>query len=316
MTRYDDLLASVGNTPLVGLPRLSPSADVRLWAKLEDRNPTGSIKDRPALRMIEEAEKDGRLRPGCTILEPTSGNTGISLAMAAKLKGYRLVCVMPENTSEERRQLLRMWGAEIVSSPAAGGSNEAVRVARRLAAEHPDWVMLYQYGNEANTRAHYQTTGPELLADLPSVTHFVAGLGTTGTLMGVGRYLREHVPGVAIVAAEPRYGELVYGLRNVDEGFVPELYDPSLLTTRFSVSSADALRRTRELLDSEGIFAGISTGAALHAALAMAAKAQAAGDRADIAFIVADGGWKYLSTGAYSGTLEEAEARLEGQLWA
>ena len=316
MARFDSLLDALGDTPLVGMPRLSPSDRVRLWAKLEDHNPTGSIKDRAAISMIEAAEKEGKLKPGDTILEPTSGNTGISLAMAAKLKGYRLVCVMPENTSEERRQLLRMWGAEIVSSPAAGGSNEAVRVARRLADEHPDWVMLYQYGNEANARAHYQTTGPELLADLPSITHFVAGLGTTGTLMGVGRYLREHVPGVAIVAAEPRYGELVYGLRNVDEGFVPELYDPSVLTTRFSVSSADALRRTRELLDSEGIFAGISTGAALHAALAMAAKAQAAGDRADIAFIVADGGWKYLSTGAYSGTLEEAEARLEGQLWA
>ncbi|MGZ4456382.1 MAG: PLP-dependent cysteine synthase family protein, partial [Nocardioides sp.] len=176
MTRYDTLLASVGNTPLVGLPRLSPSPDVRLWAKLEDRNPTGSIKDRPALKMIEEAEKDGTLRPGCTILEPTSGNTGISLAMAAKLKGYRIVCVMPENTSEERRQLLRMWGAEIISSPAAGGSNEAVRVAKKVAAEHPDWVMLYQYGNAANALAHEEGTGPELLADLPSITHFVAGL--------------------------------------------------------------------------------------------------------------------------------------------
>jgi cysteine synthase B len=176
--------------------------------------------------------------------------------------------------------------------------------------------MLYQYGNEANARAHYATTGPELLADLPGITHFVAGLGTTGTLMGVGRYLREQVPGVVIVAAEPRYGELVYGLRNVDEGFVPELYDPSVLTTRFSVSANDALRRTRELLDAEGIFAGISTGCALHAALAMAAKARQAGQRADIAFIVADAGWKYLSTGAYSGTLEEAEERLEGQLWA
>src|SRR5215510_1762354 len=174
--RYDDLLASVGHTPLVGLPRLSPSPDVRLWAKLEDRNPTGSIKDRAALAMIAHAEKDGRLRPGCTILEPTSGNTGISLAMAAKLKGYRLVCVMPENTSEERRLLLRMWGAEIFSSPAAGGSNEAVRVAKGMASEHPDWVMLYQYGNEANALAHYETTGPELLEDLPTITHFVAGL--------------------------------------------------------------------------------------------------------------------------------------------
>ena len=220
---------------------------MRLWAKLEDRNPTGSVKDRAAFFMVAQAEKDGLLSPGSTILEPTSGNTGISLAMVAKLRGYRLIVVMPENTSEERRQLLRMYGAEIIGSPAAGGSNEAVRVAKQIAAEHPDWVMLYQYGNEANVRAHYETTGPEILTDLPEITHFVAGLGTTGTLMGVGRYLREHKPDVKIVAAEPRYGELVYGLRNVDEGFVPELYDESVLTTRFSVSSADALRRTREL---------------------------------------------------------------------
>ncbi|MFI7640873.1 PLP-dependent cysteine synthase family protein [Nonomuraea sp. NPDC049400] len=314
--RFDSLIDSVGRTPLVGLPRLSPSADVRIWAKLEDHNPTGSIKDRPALWMIQEAEKDGRLTPGCTILEPTSGNTGISLAMSAKLKGYKLICVMPENTSEERRQLLRMWGAEIISSPAAGGSNEAVRVAKELSAQNPSWVMLYQYGNPANWRSHYETTGPEILEDLPAVTHFVAGLGTTGTLMGVGRFLRERVPGVQIVAAEPRYGELVYGLRNVDEGFIPELYDESVLTTRFSVGSADALRRTRELLAAEGIFAGVSTGAALHAALGVAKKAVKAGERADIVFVVADGGWKYLSTGAYEGTLEEAEERLEGQLWA
>jgi cysteine synthase B len=314
--RFDSLLDSVGRTPLVGLPRLSPSDDVRIWAKLEDRNPTGSVKDRPALWMVDQAEKDGLLTPGRTILEPTSGNTGISLAMAARLKGYKLICVMPENTSEERRQLLRMWGAEIISSPAAGGSNEAVRVAKALAEKNPDWVMLYQYGNPANWRSHYETTGPEILADLPGVTHFVAGLGTTGTLMGVGRFLRERVPGVQIVAAEPRYGELVYGLRNVDEGFLPELYDASVLTSRFSVSSADALRRTRELLGAEGIFAGISTGCALHAALGVAARAVKAGERADIAFIVADGGWKYLSTGAYEGTLGEAENRLEGQLWA
>ncbi len=314
--RFDSLVDSLGRTPLVGLPRFSPSPDVRLWAKLEDRNPTGSIKDRPALRMIEDAEAAGRLTPGRTILEPTSGNTGISLAMAAKLKGYHLVCVMPENTSEERRQLLRIWGAEIVPSPAAGGSNEAVRVAKGLAAEHPDWVMLYQYGNPANAEAHYATTAPELLADLPEITHFVAGLGTTGTLMGVGRYLREKVPGVQVVAAEPRYGELVYGLRNLDEGFVPELYDESVLTTRYSVGPRDAVRRTRELLELEGIFAGVSTGAVLHAALGVAAKSAKAGDRADIAFIVADGGWKYLSTGAYEGTLDEAEERLDGQLWA
>ena len=314
--RYDSLLDSLGRTPLIGLPRLSPAPSARLWAKLEDRNPTGSVKDRAAFFMVSRAEKEGLLKPGSTLLEPTSGNTGISLAMVAKLRGYRLICVMPENTSAERRQLLEMYGARIISSPAAGGSNEAVRVAKQLAADNPDWVMLYQYGNEANSLAHYETTGPEILEDLPSVTHFVAGLGTTGTLMGTGRYLREHVPDVQIVAAEPRYGELVYGLRNIDEGFVPELYDASVLTSRFSVTSADALRRTRELLDVEGLFAGISSGAALHAALAMAGKAAAAGQRADVVVVIADGGWRYLSTGAYSGTLEEAEARLEGQLWA
>ena len=316
MTRYGSLLESLGRTPLVGLPSLSPSPDVRLWAKLEDRNPTGSVKDRPAFEMVERAEAEGRLAPGCTVLEPTSGNTGISLAMVCKLKGYSLICVMPENTSIERRQLLEMFGAEIRLSPAAGGSNEAVAVAKKLSAENPDWVMLYQYGNPANADAHYKTTGPELLADLPEITHFVAGLGATGTLMGVGRFLREKVPGVRIVAAEPRYGELVYGLRNIDEGFIPELYDPSVLDTRFSVGPEDALRRTRQLIEEEGIFAGISTGAILHAALGQAAKAVKAGERADIAFIVADGGWKYLSTGAYSGTLEEATEKLEGQLWA
>ncbi|MEC3994404.1 cysteine synthase [Actinacidiphila sp. DG2A-62] len=315
--RYDSPLAAVGNTPLVRLPRLSPSDEVSVWAKLEDRNPTGSVKDRPALHMIERAEADGVLTPGCTILEPTSGNTGISLAMAAKLKGYRIVCVMPENTSAERRELLAMWGAEIISSPAAGGSNTAVRVAKELAAEHPDWVMLYQYGNAANPGAHYATTGPEILADLPTITHFVAGLGTTGTLMGVGRYLREKVPGVAIVAAEPRYDDVVYGLRNLDEGFVPELYDESVLTTRYSVGSQDAVRRTRELLALEGIFAGVSTGAALHAALGTANKALRAGQRADVVFVVADGGWKYLSTGIYTApSTEAAVAALHGQLWA
>jgi [CysO sulfur-carrier protein]-thiocarboxylate-dependent cysteine synthase len=314
--RFDSLLDSVGRTPLVGLPNLSPSPDVRLWAKLEDRGPTGSLKDRIALAMVEDAERQGLLKPGATILEPTSGNTGISLAMVAKLRGYRLICVMPENTSVERRELLALWGAEVRLSPASGGSNEAIRVAKALATENPDWVMLYQYGNPANVAAHYQTTGPELLADLPSITHFVAGLGTTGTLMGVGRYLREKVPGVGVVAAEPRYGELVYGLRNLDEGFIPELYDESVLTARYSVGPRDAIRRTRELLAAEGIFGGISTGAVLHAALAVASKAVAAGTRANIAFIVADGGWKYLSTGAYAGTLAEAEAHLEGQLWA
>ncbi|MDQ3404235.1 MAG: cysteine synthase [Actinomycetota bacterium] len=316
MARYDSLIDSLGNTPLVGLPNLSPSADVRLWAKLEDHNPTGSIKDRPALAMIESAERAGRLVPGSTILEPTSGNTGIALAMAAKLKGYGLVCVMPENTSEERKQLLQAYGARVVFSPAAGGSNEAVRRAKELAAQNPDWVMLYQYGNPDNARAHYEGTGPELLRDLPELTHFVAGLGTTGTLVGVGRYLREMKPDVQIIAAEPRYGELVYGLRNLDEGFVPELYDASVLTGRYSVGSYDALRRTRQLLEVEGIFAGISSGAILHAALAVAEKVAGTGASADVAFVVCDGGWKYLSTGAYSGSLDEASERLDGHLWA
>jgi cysteine synthase len=318
--RFDSLLESVGRTPLVGLPRLSPAwsaaRPVRLWAKLETDNPTGSIKDRAALRMVAQAEAEGLLRPGCTVLEPTSGNTGISLAMVCRLRGYRLICVMPENTSVERRQLLTMYGAEIVTSPAAGGSNQAVAVAKELAEQNPDWVMLYQYGNPANALAHYETTGPELLEDLPTITHFIAGLGTTGTLMGTGRYLREKVPGVRVVAAEPRYGELVYGLRNIDEGFIPELYDGSVLTSRFSVGPREALRRTRQLVEEEGIFAGISTGAILHAALGEAMKCVKAGEPADIAFVVCDGGWKYLSTGAYAGTLEEAEHALEGQLWA
>jgi cysteine synthase len=320
VTRYESLLDALGDTPLVGLPHLSPrwngDEPVRLWAKLEDRNPTGSIKDRAALAMVRQAEADGRLTPGCTILEPTSGNTGISLAMVAKLRGYGLVCVMPENTSIERRQLLEMFGARIISSPAAGGSNQAVATAKELAAQYPDWVMLYQYGNPANAQAHYEGTGPELLRDLPTITHFVAGLGTTGTLMGTGRYLREKVPDVQIIAAEPRYGELVYGLRNIDEGFVPELYDDSVLTSRFSVTSYDALRRTRDLIDHEGIFAGISSGAIVHAALAVGDRVAARGERADIAFVVADGGWKYLSTGAYQGSLQQAAERLEGQLWA
>lgn len=321
MARYESLLDACGDTPLVGLPRLAPAVapgapPVRLWAKLEDRNPTGSVKDRAALWMVRAAEQAGTLRPGDTILEPTSGNTGIALAMVAKLRGYRLVCVMPENVSTERTQLLRMYGAEIIFSPAAGGSNQAVATAKQLAEGHPDWVMLFQYGNEANARAHYETTGPELLRDLPTITHFVAGLGTTGTLMGVGRYLRDKVAGVEIVAAEPRYGELVYGLRNIDEGYVPELYDPDVLTRRFSVGTRDAVLRTRQLVEVEGLFVGFSTGAVLHAALAVAHDAVRDGRPADVAFLVADGGWKYLSTGGYGGTLAEAEQSLDRQLWA
>jgi cysteine synthase B len=274
------------------------------------------MKDRIALYMVHAAEESGRLGPGDTLLEPTSGNTGIALAMVAKLRGYRLVCVMPENVSGERVALLRAYGAEIVFSPAAGGSNQAVAVARQLSEQHPDWVLLYQYGNEANARAHYETTGPELLRDLPTITHVVAGLGTAGTLMGVGRYLREKVADIQVIAAEPRYGEVVYGLRNLDEGYVPELYDDSVLTRRFSVGSRDAVLRTRQLLDVEGIFAGLSSGAVLHVALAVAREAVRADREADIAFIVADAGWKYLSTGAYEGSLDDAETALEGQLWA
>ena len=251
MTRYESLEASLGHTPLIGLPKLSPKSQpgkpaVRLWAKMEDRNPTGSIKDRTAMAMIDDAEKTGKLKPGATILEPTSGNTGISLAMVAKVRGYKLICVMPENTSIERTQILEMWGAKIIYSPAAGGSNEAVRVAKEIADQNPDWVFLYQYGNPANTLAHYQTTGPEVFEDLPTVTHFVAGLGTTGTLMGAGKFLREKNPNIAIIAAEPRYGEVVYGLRNLDAGFVPELYDASVITRRFSVGAEDSVRRVRE----------------------------------------------------------------------
>jgi len=319
VTRYESLEASLGHTPLIGLPKLSPKTEagkpaVKLWAKLEDRNPTGSIKDRTAIAMIDDAERTGKLKPGATILEPTSGNTGISLAMIAKVRGYRLICVMPENTSVERTQLLEMWGAKIIYSPAAGGSNEAVRVAKELADENKDWVFLYQYGNPANTLAHYNGTGPEIFADLPTITHFVAGLGTTGTLMGAGKYLREKNPDIAIIAAEPRYGEVVYGLRNLDAGFVPELYDASVITRRFSVGAEDSVRRVKELLEVEGIFSGISTGAILHAALGVAKECVDAGIGADIAFIVCDGGWKYLSTGIY-GKDGDSEV-LDGQLWA
>jgi [CysO sulfur-carrier protein]-thiocarboxylate-dependent cysteine synthase len=310
--RYEDLADAIGNTPLVGLPRLSPRPGVRLWAKLESHNPTGSVKDRIARQMVDEAEKTGRLAPGATLLEPSSGNTGIALALVARVRGYGLVVVMPENTSVERRQILESYGATVVFSPADEGSNGSIRIAERLAGEHPDWVMLYQYGNLANAEAHYETTGPEIWRDLPEVTHFVAGLGTTGTLMGVGRYLKEQRSGIQIVAAEPEFGDLVYGLRNLDEGFVPPIFDPDLLDRRIKVNSADALRRTRELVSVEGVFAGISSGAVLHVALRVADGI----DHGDIVVLVADGGWKYLSTGAYGPDLEAAEAGLRGQLWA
>ena len=310
--RYEDLADAIGNTPLVGLPRLSPRPDVRLWAKLEGHNPTGSVKDRIAKAMVDDAEKSGRLAPGATLLEPSSGNTGIALALVARVRGYRLVVVMPENTSAERRQLLELYGAEVVSSPAAGGSNGAIARAGELAAQHPDWVMLYQYGNQANVTAHYETTGPEIWRDLPEVTHFVAGLGTSGTLVGVGRYLKEQRPAVQVVAAEPEYGDLVYGLRNLDEGFVPPIFEEGVLDRRIKVGSHDALARTRQLAATEGVFAGISTGAILHVALRVAERLE----RADIVVLAPDGGWKYLSTGAYGADPVAAEAGLRGQLWA
>lgn len=317
MTRYDSLLQAVGHTPLVGLPRLSPRWDgarpVRLWAKLESHNPTGSVKDRAALRMIEDAEADGALAPGSVIVESTSGNTGIALAMAARVKGYPFVCVLAENTVGERRQLLEIFGARVVTSPAALGSNGAVALARELAAEHPDWVMLDQYANPANIRAHYEGTGPELARDLPGLTHFVAGIGTSGTLMGVGRYLREHLPEARVIAAEPRQGEVVFGLRSLADGFVPELYDAAVLTERVPVATSDAVRRARALINEEGIFAGVSTGATLHAALVVAERAAATGERADVVFIAADAGWKYLSTGAYDGSLQQAVELLTGR---
>lgn len=309
--RSDDILAAIGNTPLVGLPAMSPRPEVRLWAKLEGQNPTGSMKDRIALRMVEEAERSGVLTPDKVVLEPTSGNTGISLAMVCKRKGYRLTCVMPENVSVERRQLLEMSGVEMVFSPGERGSNGAIALATEMAAD-PKYHMLYQYGNPANPDAHYHGTGEEIVRDLPEVDAFVAGLGTAGTLMGCGRRIKEHNPRAQVVAAEPEYGELVYGLRNLDEGFVPPILDLSLLDRKIKVSTRQALAATRDLLEREGIFAGISSGAALHVAQRFAEGA----DARNIVVLLPDGGWKYLSTGAYAGDFEEAAARLEGILWA
>jgi cysteine synthase B len=300
----------VGNTPLVGIQRLSPTPTVRLWAKLEGQNPTGSLKDRIAVAMIEDAERSGELTPDRTILEPTSGNTGIALALVARRKGYRMLAVLPDNASEERLRLLELYGAEIVPSPAEKGTNGAIEVARRL-AEDPRYFMPFQYGNPANPRAHYDGTGAEILRDLPEVTHFVAGLGTGGTLTGAGRRLKEHRPDIAVVAAEPELGELVYGLRSLDEGFIPPILDESVLDRKFLVSSEDALLATRELAEREGIFAGISSGAVLHAARRVAADL----DRGDVVCLLADGGWKYLSTEAWGGDLDRAAKRVGETLW-
>jgi len=293
--RYESLLDALGGTPLVGLPHLSPGPDVRLWAKLEDRNPTGSVKDRAAAYMVAAAEKDGLLHPGSVILEPTSGNTGISLALVARLRGYQLICVMPENTSAERRLLLEAYGASIVSSPAAGGSNEAVRVAQGLAKDHPDWVMLYQYGNEANARAHYETTGPELLTDLPEITHFVAGLGTSGTLLGVGRFLKEKNPDVRILGAQPAEGSRIPGIRKWPQAYQPKIYEPSRVDELILVSQDDAEDMARRLAREEGLFVGISAAGACWAALQVAQRLE----NATIVFVVCDRGDRYLSTGVF-----------------
>jgi cysteine synthase len=305
-----DVLDAIGNTPLVGIQGMSPNPNVRLWAKLEGQNPTGSLKDRIALRMVEDAEATGALTPEQTILEPTSGNTGIALALVARRKGYRLIVVMPENAGEERIRLLELFGAEIVSSPADAGTNGSIDVARRM-AEDPRYFMPFQYGNPANPQAHYEGTGAEIVRDLPEVTHFVAGLGTGGTLMGVGTRLREHNPSVGIIAAEPELGEMVYGLRSLDEGFVPPIFDDSILDRKFLVSSAEALRSTRELTEREGIFAGISSGAVIHVARRIAGELE----EGDIVCLLADGGWKYLSTDAWAAEIERAEKGVEGALW-
>jgi cysteine synthase B len=308
--RYPDVLDAIGETPLVGLPAMSPRPGVRLWAKLEGQNPTGSTKDRIAKAMIEAAEASGELTAERTILEPTSGNTGIALAMVARRKGYRLTVVIPDNASEERIRLLELFGAEIVYSPGDQGTNGSIEVARRLAADER-YFMPFQYGNEANPRAHEEGTGEEIVRDLPEVTHFVAGLGTGGTLTGVGRRLKRHDPDVKVIAAEPELGELVYGLRSLDQGFVPPIFDETVLDRKFLVSSSDALRVTRELTDREGLFAGISSGAVLHVGLRIAAEL----DDGDVVCLLADGGWKYLSMDAWAPELELAEKKISEALW-
>jgi cysteine synthase B len=310
VTRVASILDTIGNTPLVGIPRLSPKAGVRLWAKLEGQNPTGSTKDRIALAMIEEAERSGELTPERTILEPTSGNTGIALAMVARRKGYRLTVVIPDNASDERVRLLRLFGAEIVFSDGAKGTNGSIEVARALAADDR-YFMPFQYGNPANPRAHELGTGAEILRDCPEVTHFVAGLGTGGTLTGVGRALHRHDPAIQVLAAEPELGELVYGLRSLDEGFIPPIFDPDEVDRKFLVSSSDSLRATRELTALEGIFAGISSGAVIHVAQRIAQEIE----EGDIVCLLADGGWKYLSTEAWAEDLSVAEKGVGASLW-
>jgi len=300
MARYETILDTIGDTPLVGIHQLSPNPQVRIWAKLEGQNPGGSAKDRIALKMVELAERDGRLRPGDVILEPSSGNTGIGLALVARLRGYRLRVVMPENVSPERRQLLEIFGAEVTLSPGAEGSNGAIRLAQQLAADGGGYVMLYQYGNPANPLAHYEGTGPEIWRDCPEVDVFVAGLGTSGTLMGVGRYLKERNPAVQVVAVEPPAGELVQGLRSLEEGFVPPIFDPSVLDRKLIVRPRESIVWVRRLLTECGVFAGISSGAAVAGAVRAAERM----DAGTIVTLLPDGGWKYLSSGAWTDDLD------------
>ena len=305
--RYGDIVQAIGNTPLVELKRLSPKPGVRIWAKLESHNPTGSVKDRVARALIEDAEEKGLIGPGQTILEPTSGNTGISLAMICRRKGYPLKVVMPDNVTPERTQLLKMYGADIVYSPGNLGSNGAVEMALDMASKDAGYYMPYQYGNQANPGAHYHGTAPEIIDQIGEVTAFVAGLGTGGTLMGNGRRLKEHDANTKIVAAEPLQGEDVQGLRSLDDGFIPPIIDISLLDRKILVSNRDGIIWTRKLFFEEGIFAGVSSGAIASVAVRIANEL----DEGNVVFVAPDDGWKYLSSGVYTKPIEELEAAIE-----
>jgi [CysO sulfur-carrier protein]-thiocarboxylate-dependent cysteine synthase len=308
---YASALDLIGNTPVVDVSQLSPNPKVKIYAKLEGQNPGGSVKDRIALSMIEDAEAKGLLKPGSIIMEPSSGNTGIGLAMICALKGYILKIVLPGNVSPERRQMLEVFGAEIIDSPASEGSNGAVRIAKVIAAENPEWVFLYQYGNPANPQAHVRTTGPEILRDVPGITHFIAGLGTAGTLIGVGSYLKAAKPGVEVWAVEPPTGEMVDGLRSLDDGYIPEVFSDNngfdLLDRKKVVGPKESIEVTRRVVRETGLFIGISSGAILAAALKCAAEIE----EGVIVTIVCDAGWKYLSTGAYSGNIDEVTERAK-----
>jgi [CysO sulfur-carrier protein]-thiocarboxylate-dependent cysteine synthase len=311
--KYGSILDLIGNTPLVEVPSLSPQASVRIWVKLEGQNPTGSVKDRIALAMVEAGEASGELTPDKVILEPTSGNTGIALAMVCKLRSYRFTAVMPDNASAERVQLLRAFGADIIFSDGAKGTNGSVALAQELSDE-AKYYMPFQYGNQANLSAHYHGTGHEILKDLPGVRAFVAGLGTGGTLMGVGRRLKEHDASIRVVAAEPELGELVYGLRSLDDGYIPPLFDPEMLDGKVKVRARESILWTRELLQREGIFAGISSGAVIWVAQRTADRLAAEGG-GDVVCLLPDGGWKYLSTEAWTQEIGVAESQVEEVLW-